>query len=52
MALLTDLDETEDKYIGYSTLELHADVDLGTIIQTLIDKCNELEGRIETLETP
>lgn len=50
MALLTDLTATEDKYIGYSTLQLHADVDLGTIVQLLIDKCNELEGRIIALE--
>jgi hypothetical protein len=52
MALLTDLTETEDKFIGYSTKELNADVDLGSLIQDLIDKCNELEGRIYTLENP
>lgn len=50
MALLTDLTATEDKFIGYSTRELEASVDLAAIIQALIDKCNELEGRIETLE--
>lgn len=51
MAVLDNLTEIQKKYIGYSTQELHAGVDLGTLIQTLIDKCNELEGRIEAVET-
>lgn len=52
MALLPDLTATQEKFIGYSTRELKADVDLGALIQSLVDKINELEGRIAALETP
>lgn len=50
MALLTDLTAKEEKFIGFSTRELSSDVDLGALIQLLIDKCNELEARIIVLE--
>lgn len=52
MALLTELTDTEIKYIGYSTQQLMSTVDLGAIVDALVDKCNELEGRIYTLENP
>jgi hypothetical protein len=50
MALLDELTETQKKYIGYATQQIKSDVDLGAIIEALIAKCNELEGRLEVVE--